>query len=42
MAAQILLKAGFEQVANVSGGLIRWARLALPRREVRLPGEWSI
>ena len=42
MAAQILLKAGFDQVANISGGLIRWARLALPRREVRLAGDWSI
>ena len=42
MAAQILLNAGFEKVANISGGLIRWARLALPHREVRLPGDWSI
>ena len=30
MAAQILLKSGYEEVANVSGGLIQWSRLALP------------
>ncbi len=30
MAAQILLKAGFERVANIPGGLIHWSRLALP------------
>ena len=30
MAAEILLKSGYEQVANVSGGLIHWSRLALP------------
>lgn len=29
-AAEILLKAGYEQVANVAGGLIQWSRLALP------------
>jgi sulfur dioxygenase len=33
MAAQILQKSGYEQVANVSGGLIQWSRLALPFRE---------
>lgn len=33
MAAEILLKAGYEQVANVSGGLIQWSRLGLPLRE---------
>jgi glyoxylase-like metal-dependent hydrolase (beta-lactamase superfamily II)/rhodanese-related sulfurtransferase len=33
MAAQILLQAGFEQVANVAGGLIQWSRLALPFRD---------
>jgi len=32
-AAEILLKAGYEQVANVSGGLIQWSRLALPFRD---------
>ena len=30
MAAEILLKSGFEQVANINGGLIQWSRLALP------------
>ncbi len=30
MAVQILQKAGIEQVANVSGGLIQWSRLGLP------------
>ena len=29
MAAQILLKSGYEQVANLTGGLIHWSRLAL-------------
>jgi glyoxylase-like metal-dependent hydrolase (beta-lactamase superfamily II) len=33
MAAQILLQAGYERVANVPGGLINWSRLALPFRE---------
>ena len=33
MAAEILQKSGYEQVANVSGGLIQWSRLALPFRE---------
>lgn len=33
MAVEILLKAGYEQVANVAGGLIQWSRLALPFRE---------
>ena len=42
MAAEILLNAGFEEVANVAGGLIQWSRLALPLREVRQPGDWSI
>jgi len=42
MAAEILLKAGFEEVANVAGGLIHWSRLALPHREVSLPADWSI
>ena len=42
MAAQILLSAGFEEVANVAGGLIQWSRLALPLRELRQPGDWSI
>ncbi|MEJ2130401.1 MAG: MBL fold metallo-hydrolase [Gammaproteobacteria bacterium] len=32
MAAVILQKAGFEEVANVAGGLINWSRLALPFR----------
>jgi rhodanese-related sulfurtransferase len=30
MATEILLKSGYEQVANVSGGLIQWSRLSLP------------
>ena len=30
MAAEILRKAGYEQVANVSGGMIQWSRLGLP------------
>ena len=30
MATQILQSAGFEQIANIPGGLIHWARLALP------------
>jgi len=30
MAAEILLKSGYERVANVAGGLIQWSRLALP------------
>ena len=42
MAAQILVKEGFERVANLAGGLVQWSRLALPLREVRLPGDWSI
>ena len=29
-AAEILLKSGYTRVANVSGGLIQWLRLALP------------
>ena len=33
MAAQILLKSGYEQVANIAGGLIQWSRLALPFQE---------
>jgi len=32
-AAEILLGAGFDKVANVAGGLIQWSRLALPFRE---------
>jgi len=32
MAAEILLKSGYERVANVAGGLIQWSRLALPFR----------
>ena len=32
-AAEILLKSGYSQVANVSGGLIQWLRLALPYLE---------
>ncbi len=32
-AAEILLKAGYERVANVAGGLIQWSRLALPFRD---------
>jgi sulfur dioxygenase len=30
MATQILKAAGYEQVANIPGGLIHWSRLALP------------
>ncbi len=30
MATLILMKAGFDRVANVSGGLIRWRHLGLP------------
>jgi glyoxylase-like metal-dependent hydrolase (beta-lactamase superfamily II)/rhodanese-related sulfurtransferase len=30
MAAQILLKSGYDRVANLTGGLIHWSRLALP------------
>jgi sulfur dioxygenase len=30
MAAEILRKAGYEQIANVSGGMIQWSRLGLP------------
>lgn len=30
MAAEILLRSGYERVANVAGGLIQWSRLALP------------
>lgn len=29
-AVEILMKAGYPQVANVAGGLIQWSRLALP------------
>ncbi|MEJ2089622.1 MAG: rhodanese-like domain-containing protein, partial [Gammaproteobacteria bacterium] len=29
-AAEILMKAGYDRVANVAGGLIQWSRLALP------------
>ncbi len=29
-AAEILMKAGYERVANVAGGLIQWSRLSLP------------
>ncbi len=32
-AAEILLKAGVEEVANIGGGLIHWSRLALPGLE---------
>ena len=39
MAAEILLKAGFEKVANVTGGMIQWSRLGLPRLAVDQPGE---
>ena len=34
MAADILLNAGFREVANVAGGLIQWSRLALPFRDL--------
>lgn len=30
MATEILRKAGYEKVANVAGGMIKWSRLALP------------
>jgi glyoxylase-like metal-dependent hydrolase (beta-lactamase superfamily II)/rhodanese-related sulfurtransferase len=30
MAAEILLRSGYDQVANVAGGLIQWSRMALP------------
>ncbi|MDH3642969.1 MAG: MBL fold metallo-hydrolase [Gammaproteobacteria bacterium] len=33
MATEILLRSGYEKVANVAGGLIQWSRLALPFRE---------
>jgi len=33
MAAEILLKSGYEQVVNISGGLIQWSRLALPLQD---------
>ncbi len=33
MATEILLKAGYDEVANVPGGLIQWSRLALPFRD---------
>lgn len=33
MAVEILLKSGYGQAANVSGGLIQWSRLALPFRK---------
>ena len=33
MAAQILLAADFDKVANVPGGLLHWSRLALPFRD---------
>jgi glyoxylase-like metal-dependent hydrolase (beta-lactamase superfamily II)/rhodanese-related sulfurtransferase len=33
MAAEILLKSKYDQVANVTGGLIQWSRLALPFRD---------
>jgi sulfur dioxygenase len=29
-AAEMLMKAGYDRVANVAGGLIQWSRLALP------------
>ena len=32
MAVEILLRSGYPRVANVSGGLIQWSRLALPFR----------
>jgi rhodanese-related sulfurtransferase len=34
MAAQILTDAGHKKVANIPGGLIHWARLALPFRDI--------
>ena len=34
MAAEILLKSGYEQVANIAGGLIQWSRLALPFQDL--------
>ena len=30
MAAQILLKSGIDQAANLAGGMIQWHRLGLP------------
>ena len=42
MAVEILLHAGFKDVANVAGGLIQWSRLALPLEDVRPSGDWSI
>lgn len=30
MATEILMKSGYAQVANVTGGLIQWSRLSLP------------
>jgi glyoxylase-like metal-dependent hydrolase (beta-lactamase superfamily II)/rhodanese-related sulfurtransferase len=30
MAAQILLKSGYDQAANLAGGMIQWTRLGLP------------
>jgi sulfur dioxygenase len=33
MAAEIIRKAGHEQVANVSGGMIQWSRLGLPLQD---------
>ena len=33
MAAEILLKSGYQRVANVAGGLIQWSRLSLPFRD---------
>ena len=32
-ATEMLLKAGYEKVANVAGGLIQWSRLGLPFRD---------
>ena len=40
MAAQILMQAGFDKVANVPGGLIHWSRLALPFRD-RATSDYS-
>ena len=42
MAVQILLREGFQDVANVSGGLIQWSRFALPISDIQLPDDWSI
>jgi len=33
MAVEILLRSGYQRVANVAGGLIQWSRLALPFRD---------